>query len=217
MFSKVLSLLKSIYVNFRLCSFKDAFHLPILVKWNCKLLSLKGTVEFTNGTKFGMLKIGFSSVGIIDPLSQRSILEISGSIKINRGGYFGSGSKIIVLPNAILEIGDKFQNSAQITIICANSIKIGDNVLTSWETLIMDTDFHCYINSDGSKSDLSRPIIIGNNCWLGVRSVVLKGSVLADGCIVAANALISGRYNDEKCIIGGVPGVVIKRGCVKEN
>ena len=215
MISKILSLLKSVYVNIRLCSIKDAIKLPILVKWNCRLISLKGRVVFVNGSSFGLLKIGFSSVGIIDPLFQRSLLEINGLVKIG-GGYFGSGSRICVMPSGILEIGMRFQNSANITIICEESVKIGDDVLTSWETLIMDTDFHQYVIIDNeSKSVMKKPVVIGNHCWLGVRSVILKGSILADGCIVAANTLIAGNYEEKFCIIGGRPGRIIKRGCEK--
>lgn len=80
----------------------------------------------------------------------------------------------------------------------------------------MDTDFHQYIKiEDGKESIMNKPVEIGNNCWLGVRSVTLKGSFLAKGSIVAANSVIAGRYNEENCIIGGIPGVIIRRGCEK--
>ena len=41
----LLSLPKSIYVCFRLFQFKDALKLPMLVRYNCRLYSLKGTVD----------------------------------------------------------------------------------------------------------------------------------------------------------------------------
>ena len=97
MISKILSLLKSVYVNIRLCSIKDAIKLPILVKWNCRLISLKGRVVFVNGSSFGLLKIGFSSVGIIDPLFQRSLLEINGLVKIG-GGILAPGVEYVLCP-----------------------------------------------------------------------------------------------------------------------
>lgn len=120
MISKILSLLKSIYVCFCLYSFNDAIRIPILVKWNCKLLSLKGKVIFVNGPSFGLIKFGFSSVGIIDLLYQRSILEINGLVKVYGEGYFGAGSRICVMSEGVLELGRKFQNSAQITIFALN-------------------------------------------------------------------------------------------------
>ena len=40
----ILSLPKSVYVSFRLFSLKDAVKVPVLVRYNCSLLSLKGNV-----------------------------------------------------------------------------------------------------------------------------------------------------------------------------
>lgn len=213
MISKIFSFLKSLYVSFRLCTFKDAIHIPIWVKWNTKLLSLKGRVAFPNGARFGMLQVGFSGVGIIDPRYQRSILEIDGIIKC-MGAFFCIGSRICVLKSGVFEIGSNFQNSAQITIICSKQITLGDNVLTSWETLLMDTDFHHYIDENGQASVMEKPIQIGDNVWLGARVMVLKGTTIPRGCILAANSVGAGSsFKEEKCILGGNPCAVIKRGC----
>ena len=57
-------------------------------------------------------------------------------------GIIGTGSRIIVGENGHLVLGHSFVNTAKITIICFRRIEFGDNVLTSWENLIMDTDFH---------------------------------------------------------------------------
>ena len=45
----VLSLPKSIYVSFRLVAFKDAVRVPVFVRYNCRLLSLKGSVKTGGG------------------------------------------------------------------------------------------------------------------------------------------------------------------------
>ena len=45
----VLSLPKSIYVSFRLLPFKDAVRVPVFVRYNCMLLSLKGSVKTGGG------------------------------------------------------------------------------------------------------------------------------------------------------------------------
>lgn len=46
---KLLSLPKSLYVGFRLFGFKDALRLPILVRYNTKLLSLNGLIKVNQG------------------------------------------------------------------------------------------------------------------------------------------------------------------------
>jgi acetyltransferase-like isoleucine patch superfamily enzyme len=68
-------------------------------------------------------------------------------------------------------------------------------------------------------SDLSIPIRlqgvsgkgikIGKNCWIGAKVTFIDGACLADGCIVAAGAVVNGIF-PENSIIGGIPAKIIK-------
>ena len=57
---------------------------------------------------------------------------------------------------------------------------------------------------------VQKGIVIGNNCWIGSGVVFLDGSRVGDGCVVAANAVVSGKF-PENTVIGGVPAKVIKK------
>lgn len=48
---KLLSVPKSLYVCLKLFSFKDVIKLPILVRFDCKLKSLKGSIYINKGGK----------------------------------------------------------------------------------------------------------------------------------------------------------------------
>ncbi len=163
--------------------------------------------------KTGMIEIGFGHVGVFDKRYSRSILEINGCIHFEGNGkyHFGHGCKICIGPKANLYIGTKFHNSAEMTLICMDEIHIGNHVLTSWNTLIMDTDFHETINTQSLETNLSHaPIIIGNKVWLGTRSVILKGSLIPNGCIVGANAVINKKFKTEEVLIAGNPAMIKK-------
>ena len=56
----------------------------------------------------------------------------------------------------------------------------------------------------------SREIKIGKNCFIGCNSIILKGTVLGDGCVVGAGAVVCGKFEDN-CVIAGNPARVIKR------
>lgn len=52
-------------------------------------------------------------------------------------------------------------------------------------------------------------IKIGKNCWIGAKVTILDGTVLGDGCVVAAGAVVKGEF-PENCVIGGIPAKIIK-------
>lgn len=105
-----------------------------------------------------------------------------------------------------------FVNTGGISIICFYHIKIEKNVLTSWDTLIMDTDLHSIINlSDGSISVSEKEIVIGSHVWIGCRVTMLKGSLVMDDSVVAANSVLSKRIESKSVLIAGNPASVKKR------
>ncbi|NRF27188.1 acyltransferase [Vibrio coralliilyticus] len=55
-------------------------------------------------------------------------------------------------------------------------------------------------------------IVIGSNCWIGAKVTVLDGSVIGDGCVVAAGAVVSGVFPNN-VVIGGVPARILKERC----
>lgn len=51
--------------------------------------------------------------------------------------------------------------------------------------------------------------IIGNDCWLGAYSIIMCGVKIADGCVIAAGAVVT-KDTEPYCIYGGVPARKIK-------
>ena len=213
---QILSIPKSLYVCLRLFHFMDAIKMPILVRYNCKLQSLKGRIKVMGGVKPAMLKVGFGCVGIYDKKYERSILQIDGCIVLRGKATFGHGSRICVTSNGTLSIGDNFNNTAMTAIVCDNNITFGDNVLVSWDTLVMDTDWHAMQRTDtGEIFGCSKPIIIGNNVWLCTRCIILKGGEIADGCIVGASSVVSKHFMTPNTIIVGNPAVEKRHGITR--
>ena len=153
-----------------------------------------------------MLHIGFGSVGVFDKTYQRSMLQIDGRIELKGKAWFGHGSRICVTKNGKVIIGDHFVNTAMMTLICDDRIEFGENVTTSWNTLVMDIDWHAVKDTVTNEvRPFKKPIKIGNNVWLCTRSLILKGSKIANGCIVGANAVVSREFEKENILIAGNP------------
>lgn len=206
-----LSLPISFYVSIRLCGFKSAFKFPILIRYNSILRRLNG--EVCGANKFGVVRIGFGEVGIFDKKYERSIVEISGTWIVKGKTVLGHGSRICIYSNALLITGNNLYNTAKATIVCKNKVNIGDNVLISWETMIVDTDFHRvkYLH-DRTNSCPDGFAEIGNDVWIGMRSVILKNTIIPKGCIIGAYSLCNKNYMNEYSLIAGNPATVRKNG-----
>lgn len=76
----------------------------------------------------------------------------------------------------------------------------------------MDTDWHSMQNTQTNDVyPCTKPIAVGDNVWIGTRSVILKGSVIPNGCIVGANALCTKQFIEEDSVIAGNPAKVCKK------
>lgn len=81
----------------------------------------------------------------------------------------------------------------------------------------MDTDWHSVQDTiTGTIYPSAKEIIIGNGVWMGMRSVILKGAIVADGCVIAANALCCHKYIEPNCLLAGVPAEVKKHNITKK-
>ncbi len=54
------------------------------------------------------------------------------------------------------------------------------------------------------------PPVIGNDVWIGMNSIVMRGVTIGDGAVVAANSVVT-RDVEPYTIVGGVPARPLKR------
>ena len=88
-------------------------------------------------------------------------------------------------------------------------IVIGENCLFSNNIELHTTDYH-KIMTNGTRSNPPQNIYIGNHCWIGLQSLILKGTKLADNSIVGAKRLLNKEFVEPNTIIAGNPGRVLK-------
>lgn len=209
----LLSLPKSLYLNLRMLPFKKAVKLPVLVRYNTLLLSCSGKITINGDGGFGHVKYGFGQVGCFDKKFERSIWQVSGNIVFGGRASFGHGSRIVVGDKGELIIGNKFVNTAKISILCFLRIKLGEDMLTSWDTMIMDTDFHEIRDLSNEKiGKREKEIIIGNHVWIGCRVTIIKGTQIMDDSIIAAGAVVNKKFDCSSVLLAGNPATVKKMG-----
>ena len=103
------------------------------------------------------------------------------------------------------------------TIYAMQEIVIGDNVLIGGNCKIIDNDFHplpASLRVDQQVDDIKkRPISIGDGCFIGANSIILKGTILGKNCVVGAGSVVSGTFPDN-VIIAGNPARIIKENAL---
>ena len=205
----LLSIPKSMYVNLRLLSFQEAIKMPIIVRYNDKLSCLTGRIIMNNTkVRTAMLRIGFGDIGVLDKRFERTILNLKGVLSISNDAFIGQGARISIGKSAKLHLGNNFRNSGGMTLMCEENIAFGDDCLVSWNTTIMDSDYHSTINlANESIKAKSAPIKIGNRVWLGLGSMILKNTIVADGCVIAASTVVTKSFLTPNTLLVGAPAV----------
>jgi acetyltransferase-like isoleucine patch superfamily enzyme len=204
--------LKSVRFNFKYFPFKTAIKFPVLISNNVFLHQMKGRVIINGPIKTALVQIGYGKIGVSDFKRSRAVWEVYGDVVFNGRAFIMHGCKLNVAENASLIIGADFNMSTECAIVAAKKIEIGDNSGISWESLVMDTDFHHISDENGVIFNHPREVTIGNHVWVGCRCTILKGAVIPDGSVVAANSLVTKALSGEKSIFGGNPIRVLKSG-----
>ena len=91
-------------------------------------------------------------------------------------------------------------------------IRIGEECLFSGGIRLRTGDSHSLLDGSGRRINPSRDISIGNHVWVGTQVTCLKGVTVAENCVAAATATLSGHYDQPGCVLGGVPARVVKTG-----
>jgi carbonic anhydrase/acetyltransferase-like protein (isoleucine patch superfamily) len=201
---------KSVYFNFKYFKWRKAIKFPVLISKHVILKTTNGSVSLPESISTGMIQIGYGDVGIFDKKRSKSIWEVSGQVVFKGTAQIGHGSKISVGENGSLEIGHHFIITAESTIVVHKKIHIGKGCLISWDCLIIDTDFHKIFDNTNERTNPPSPVVIGDNVWIGVRNLILKGSFIPNNVVIGANSLIAKALTTENSIYAGNPIKLIK-------
>lgn len=99
------------------------------------------------------------------------------------------------------------------TIYSMSEIKIGENSIIGANCKIVDNDFHPIDAvkrlSEDHNDIYKKPVQIGDNCFIGMNSIILKGTRIGNNSVVGAGSVVSGSFPSD-VIIAGNPAKIIK-------
>lgn len=202
--------IKTLRINFHYLPFKSAIKLPILISYGVKFRKIKGGLQIWAPLRFGMIKMGYDTLGLVNWPREKMLFENRGKLVFKGSAVLGAATRLVILPEGEISFGDDVRITGRTSFISEKKIEIGDGSLLSWDIQIMDTDFHKIYTSDNMLCNSPQEIKIGSNVWVGSKATILKGSVLPDNCVVAANALVAKKHSESNVIYGGNPAKIIK-------
>lgn len=206
-----LSLIKTLRFNLRYFPFSEAMRFPVLLSRKVSFIHLSGQVKLEGPIKTGMIRLGFKTIGIFDYSYSRTLWDVYGTVVFKGEACVGQGVRICTGQSGTLTVGQRFSVTAESTIIAYDSVQIGDDCLISWDVLIMDTDFHQIKSQQGEVLNAPCPVLIGNNVWIGCRSLILKGSCIPDASIVGASSMVNCEISEKSALYAGLPVKMIRK------
>lgn len=161
-----------------------------------------------NGIKYGK-KLRLRGLPCI--IRRQGQITIGNNVIINSGftsNFIGLNHRTVIIsrcPESKIEIGDNVGMSGT-AIYARSQITIGKGTMIGANTKILDNDFHPIDIEARRIDDKSKigvkPVVIGEDCFIGCNALILKGTTLGRGCVVGAGAVVSGTFEDGSVIVG---------------
>lgn len=122
---------------------------------------------------------------------------------------------------ASVKIGEESYIGAS-TLVCAESIQIGSQVLISWGSTIVDHDSHSLENEIRRQDPLdwymgrknwngvkTAPIIIEDGAWICFGATILKGVTIGKNSVVGAGAVVT-KDVPPNVVVAGNPARIVR-------
>ena len=216
MICKILrSIFPSLYFNFHYLPLRQALKLPILL-YKPHLKKCRGRVVIDTSCSLGKVRTGMIKMGF----ELCSLYPNSGLVYDNNGGLIvfkgkasiGNNSYISIGNRGYVEFGNNFGASTTFRLVSYKRIVFGNNVLFGWDCIVTDNDFHKIEYVEGGNNMGIGEIVIGDGCWIAMKCIILKNTMLSQNSVVSANSLLKGRYEETESMYGSCRATKICSG-----
>lgn len=129
--------------------------------------------------------------------------------------YSVQGKNVEVEPPVRVDYGcnvsvEDFYANHGLLILDTTSVTIGRGTLFGPEVSIYAATHPVEVAPRRSGVESSLPVVIGRDCWVGGKSVILPGVTVGDGVTIAAGSVVN-RDVPSNCVVAGIPARIVKR------
>jgi len=143
-------------------------------------------------------------------LTSPFFISKKGSVRIKDGSQLSNGFICDAYGGNVL-IGENTFIGPNVIIYGHGDVTIGDNCLVAMGCKIIAAN-HTYAlgTNINMQKNIFKPIVIGNDVWIGADTKVLAGVIIGDGCVVAAGSVVT-KSIPANTIVAGIPARAIKK------
>ena len=153
-------------------------------------------------------------------IAQRILWKFNNSPEENRSEIlkelFGStGENFCIKPNFRCDygyniyVGENFFANYDCVILDVCKVAIGDNCMLAPRVCIYTATHPLDAQTRISGLEYGKPVVIGNNAWIGGSSVILPGVTIGNNVVVAAGSVVVKDVPDN-VVVAGNPAKIIK-------
>ncbi len=150
-----------------------------------------------------------NSVSILGNIDIRN--RENGKIIIEDGVTIDNDCRFVAANDTVLRIGKRTSIGCVCIFNCGVNVTIGEDCLISGMVHIQSSQ-HGFVRGELIRTQRHSygEIVIGNDVWIAANATILMGSVIDDGCVVGAKALVVKGYYEKNSVLAGIPAKKIK-------
>jgi maltose O-acetyltransferase len=118
--------------------------------------------------------------------------------------------ELVAEQGGTLEIRERTLVNFGCSIVASGHVVIGARTHIGPHTMILDNAYHRLEPERRLERPPPEPIFIGDNVWIGARSIVLPGVTIGSDSAVGAGSVVT-RNVPDRTLVAGVPARVIRQ------
>ncbi|QTM99129.1 acetyltransferase [Sediminibacillus dalangtanensis] len=108
-----------------------------------------------------------------------------------------------------IHVGERFYANFDCTILDVCEVHIGDDCLLAPGVHIYTAAHPLDPEARKAGAEFGKPVTIGNNVWIGGRTVINPGVAIGDNAIIASGSVVT-KNIPANVVAGGVPANILK-------
>lgn len=127
-----------------------------------------------------------------------------------------TGKNVYMEPNIRFDygynthVGENFFANFDCTILDVSEVRFGDNCMLAPGVQIYTATHPLHPADRNSGREYAKPIMFGNNVWIGGSAVINPGVTIGDNVVIASGAVVTKDVPDN-VVVGGNPAKIIKQ------